>query len=61
MSQKSVYEQQNQILKVFRCRKKLSTETKSNFKSRPRSQEIVHGQQNQIFKSRSMSQEIAHG
>ena len=35
--------------------------TKPNFKSRPMSQEIVHGQQNQILKSRPMSQETVHG
>ena len=49
MSQKSVHGQQTQILKVVRCRKKCPRATKPNFKSRPMSQEIVHGQLNQIF------------
>ena len=61
MSQEIVHGQQNQILKVVRCRKKCPRATKPNFKSRPMSQKIVHGQPNQILKGRSTLQKIVHG
>ena len=49
------------LMAVFFCPINCPRATKPNFKSRPKSQEIVHGQQNQILKSRPKSQEIVHG